>query len=62
MERLKGSTVKVVYTDGEVNKVKRGVLENFDEEFVYILEDGQAVPVAINKKVVVSIDPGNGGH
>jgi len=62
VERLKGSTVKVVYTDGDVNKVKRGVLEHYDEDFVYILEDGQAVPVAINKKVVVSVDPSDGGH
>lgn len=62
MEKLLGHHVKVVYSDGEVNKVKRGILEHHDDDFIYVVEEAyDEAPVAIGKRVLVSVDP-NGGR
>lgn len=62
MERLKGEEVKLVFKDEERNKVKRGVLDEIDDDFLYIIENGNNLPTAISRKVVVSVAPSNGGR
>lgn len=56
MQRLVGCRVKVVFSDGDVEKAVQGVLDSHDEMFLY-LTGKNSDPLVIGKRAVVSIMP-----